>query len=119
MKKWLVILALVTALSVMPAVVSADGLMEGDFNCDGRVSVLDVVGIMRYTVDPTGAAGVRLFEPTADNLLCGDVSDDGSVSIIDAVMILKWTVDPTGAAGVLKTPLWQSPADDGMLPPAP
>jgi hypothetical protein len=117
LRKLLAILVLAT-LALVPAVVLAAPLMEGDFNGDGHVNIVDAMAVCQYTVDPTGAGGVLYFSPTADNVTCGDVNDDGTTNIIDAMLIAQWTVDPTGAGGILAMPLWQSPADDGMAPPA-
>lgn len=119
MKKMLVILALAAVLAIaIPGIVLAAGNMEGDFTGDGHVNITDAMAIAQYTVDPTGAGGVLYFSPTPENVLCGDVNDDGVTNIVDAMIIAQFTVDPTGAGGILCMPLWQSPEDDGMLPPA-
>ena len=117
-KHWL-IAAVLALLALLPAVVLADGLMEGDFNGDGHVNIIDAMNVAQYTVDRDATAGIMPFVPTAENLLCGDVNDDGATNIIDAMIIAQYTVDREGTAGVLCMPLWQSPADDGMLPPQP
>lgn len=114
----LILVVVVVLAALVPAVVSANGLMEGDFTGDGHTNITDAMAIAQYTVDPTGAGGVLYFSPGPDNILCGDVNDDGVTNIIDAMVIAQFTVDPTGAGGILCMPLWQSPADDGMLPPA-
>ncbi|MCD4831389.1 MAG: dockerin type I repeat-containing protein [Anaerohalosphaeraceae bacterium] len=86
-------------------------LMEGDATGDGHVTATDCMCIAQYVV------GTRTL--TADQLKCADTTDDGLVTITDALHISQWIVDPTGSLGVLLTPLWESPADDDMLPPQP
>jgi hypothetical protein len=86
-------------------------LMEGDVTGNGRVTISDALMIAQYK------AGMITL--TADQLLCADTTDDGMVSMADAMHIAQWLVDPTGSLGVLHKPVWQSPADDAMLPPQP
>jgi hypothetical protein len=83
--------------------------MEGDVNGNGHVTISDALMIAQYK------AGMITL--TANQLLCADTNDDGNVSMADAMHIAQWLVDPTGSLGVLAKPLWQSPADDSMLPP--
>lgn len=90
---------------------NAIGLMEGDANLNGCVSIVDALLIAQYL------AGIRTISP--DQLQCADTTDEGSVSIVDALHIAQWLVDPDGSLGVLAKPLWESPADDDMLPPQP
>lgn len=86
-------------------------LMEGDVTLDKHVSMADAMF--------TAQGVVGLVTLNADQLKCADTSDDGSVSMADAMHIAQWVVDPNMLLGVLKVPLWQSPADDDMLPPEP
>jgi hypothetical protein len=95
-----------TATSVVPPT-----LMEGDATLNKHVTGADALLIAQYVVGPATL--------TNDQKKCADTTDDGSVTGSDALHIAQWVVDPTGGAGVLKKPLWQSPADDDMLPPAP
>ena len=85
-------------------------LMEGDVNGDHSTNIIDAMYIAQYTV------GVRSLDAIA--LMCADTNDDGSVNIVDAMHIAQFTVDPNGSGGVLFKPLWESPADDGLLNPA-
>jgi hypothetical protein len=87
-------------------------LMEGDANLDGCVSIVDAMFIAQYDV------GLRTFE--ADQLTCTDTNDDLFTNTVDAMHIAQWLVDPDGSLGVLLMgPLWESPADDNLLPPVP
>jgi len=85
------------------------GLIEGDANGDGRVSVFDAVNILKYTVG--------LLELSADQMKSADVTDEGKVSVFDAVRILKFTVDPDGTHGVLDVLLWDPDLDADMIDP--
>jgi hypothetical protein len=87
------------------------GLMEGDVNLDGCVSIVDAMFIAQWVV------GLRTL--IADQLECADTFDIGNPDIADAMHIAQWVVDPDGSLGVLIVPLWQSPADDNMLHPQP
>jgi len=84
-------------------------LMEGDTNLDGHVTMVDALFIAQYRA--------KLITLNADQLICSDTTDDGAVDMIDALHIAQWRVDPDGTGGVLFKPLWESPADDHMLPP--
>ena len=86
-------------------------LMEGDVTLNGHVTIVDSMFIAQWIV------GSRIL--SADQLECADTFDTGNPNIADAMHIAQWVVDPDGALGVLKVPLWQSPADDHMLPPQP
>jgi hypothetical protein len=87
------------------------GLMEGDANMDGHVTVSDALLVAQKV------AGLVTFN--ADQLATGDTTDEGSVTISDAMHIAQWLVDPDGSLGVLHKDLWESPADDLLLPPVP
>jgi hypothetical protein len=80
-------------------------LMEGDVSGNGHVTITDAMMIAQYTVS--------LRTLNADEMKCADVTDDGSVTITDAMLIAQYTV------GTPAKPLWESPADDDMLPPVP
>ena len=95
--------------SVDDGVFRISSLMEGDTTGDGYVNIVDAMFIAQYDV------GLRTF--TADQLTCADTTDEGTVEIVDAMHIAQWGVDPDGTSGVLHKPLWESPADDHMLPP--
>ena len=38
---------------------------------------------------------------------------------IEEMQIARWLADRDSSVGVLAKPLWESPADDRMLPPEP
>ena len=86
-------------------------LMEGDVSLNKHVDITDALMIAQYVVGS--------MPLSADQLKCADTTDDTSVTITDAMHIAQWIVDPTGTLGVLAKPLWESPADDDMLPPLP
>ena len=79
-----------------------DKLMEGDADGDGCVSLKDSTAIKQYLV------GKRDLNESRRR--CADTNDDSEVTMKDSTLIRKWLVDPG-------TPLWQSPADDGMAKP--
>ncbi len=81
-----------------------EDLMEGDTNLSCCVSIVDAMFIAQHVV------GYRAF--TADQLLCGDTTDEGDVTLADAMHVAQWV------CSVPFKPLWESPADDDMLPPA-
>ena len=85
--------------------------MEGDATCNRHVTSADAMVIEQYVV------GIRTLNAT--QLKCADTTDDGKVTSADAMHIKQWVVDPTGALGVLAKPLWESPADNDLLQPAP
>lgn len=84
-------------------------LTEGDANLDGTTNVVDAMLVAQYTVG--------LLEFTADQVTAADTTDDGVANIIDAMHIAQFTVDPTGTGGILFKPLWEIPANDGMVDP--
>ncbi|MEA1865795.1 MAG: DUF6345 domain-containing protein [Euryarchaeota archaeon] len=86
-------------------------LMEGDASGDECTDISDAMLIAQHTVG--------MITLDSDQLKSADTTDDGSVDISDAMHIAQYTVDPTGSLGVLFKPLWESPADDGMLKPVP
>ncbi|MCK9356086.1 MAG: dockerin type I repeat-containing protein [Dehalococcoidia bacterium] len=85
------------------------GLMEGDTNLDGTTNIIDAMFVAQYVV------GLRTFD--ADQMMAGDTTDEGAVNIVDAMHISQFVVDPYQTANVLFKPLWESPADDGMIDP--
>jgi hypothetical protein len=85
--------------------------MEGDVTLNGHVNIVDAMFIAQWVVS--------LRTLSADQLECADTFDTGNPNIADAMHIAQWVVDPDMTYGVLKVPLWQSPADDHMLPPQP
>ncbi len=84
-------------------------LMEGDATLDRHVTMVDALFIAQHRA--------KLITLNADQLICSDTTDDGVVDMIDALHIAQWRVDSDGTGGVLFKPLWESPADDDMLPP--
>ena len=84
-------------------------LMEGDATLDRHVTMVDALFIAQYRA--------KLITLNADQLICSDTTDDGVVDMIDALHVAQWRVDSDGTGGVLFKPLWESPADDDMLPP--
>ena len=97
-------------LPVSLRVTAVDGLMEGDSTMDAATNIVDAMFIAQYTV------GLRELDEW--QMTCADTNDDGVVNIVDAMHIAQYTVDPTGSGGVLYKDLWESGADDAMLPPA-
>ena len=86
-------------LEVTPSV---SGLMEGDVNMDGCVSLKDSTAIKLNLV-----GGMDLDE---SQRRCADTNDDSEVTMKDSTLIRKWLVDPSEG-------LWQSPEDDDMDKP--
>ena len=86
-------------------------LMEGDVSLNKHVDITDALMIAQNVVG--------IITLNADQLMCADTTDTDGVTITDAMHIAQWIVDPTGALGVLAKPLWESPADNDMLPPLP
>jgi hypothetical protein len=86
-------------------------LMEGDVTGDGNVTITDAMFIAQ------NVTGARLLD--ADQMKCADTTDEGSVTITDAMHIAQYVVDPDGSLSILFKPLWESPADDDMVPPTP
>ena len=84
-------------------------LMEGDTSLNDCVTVSDAMLIAQHLVG--------LVTLSDDQLESADTTDDGNVTISDAMHIAQWLVDPDGSLLVLFKPLWESPADDHMLPP--
>ncbi|RJS70563.1 hypothetical protein CW696_05635 [ANME-2 cluster archaeon] len=89
---------------------AAPTLMEGDVT-----SLNDCVSITDAMFIAQNVTGARML--SADQMTCADTDDDGDVDITDAMHIAQYVVDPDGSLGILFKPLWQSPADDDMLPP--
>lgn len=56
----------------------------GDVNGDGEVSVIDVILVMRYTINPDTL--------NAEQALCADVNTDRNVDIIDVILIQKYVL---------------------------
>jgi len=79
-----------------------DKLMEGDADGDGCVSLKDSTMIKLYLVGR--------MDLNESQRKCADALDDDEVTLKDSTLIRKWLVDPS-------TPLWESPADDGMVKP--
>ena len=86
-------------------------LMEGDVTGDDRVTITDAMFIAQ------NVTGARLLD--ADQMKCADTTDEGSVTITDAMHIAQYVVDPDGSLCILFKSLWESPADDDMVPPTP
>jgi len=78
-------------------------LMEGDVSMNMQVTMVDAMFIAQYK------AGIKSLN--ASQLKCADTTDEGVVSMLDAMHIAQWR------AGIPFKPLWESPADDDMLPP--
>ena len=82
--------------------------MAGDADLDGRVTMADVLSILQY----------RIAGTLDDNQLrCADTNDDGRVTMADALHIMQFRADPYGMQEILLKPLWETPADDGLLDP--
>ncbi|MEA1863758.1 MAG: DUF6345 domain-containing protein [Euryarchaeota archaeon] len=100
------------ALAVLGAFAGeTSALMEGDASGDECTTIGDAMLIAQHTVG--------MITLDSDQLKSADTTDDGNVDISDAMHIAQYTVDPTGSLSVLFKPLWESPADDGMLKPVP
>jgi len=78
-------------------------LMEGDVSMDMHVTMVDAMFIAQFK------AGTKSLN--ASQLKCADTTDEGAVTMTDAMHIAQWR------AGIPFKPLWESPADDDMLPP--
>jgi hypothetical protein len=85
--------------------------MEGDATCNGRVTSTDAMVIAQFVAE------TRPLNATQQ--MCADTTDEGKVTSTDAMHIAQWIADPDGTLGVLAKPLWESPADDDLLKPAP
>jgi len=96
-------------ITIPPLAPQSIQLMEGDVTMDEHVTMADAMFIAQYK------AGLRSLN--ASQLECADTTDDGDVTMADAMHIAQWKADTDGTLGVLFKPLWESPADDGMLEP--
>lgn len=62
-------------------IITTPALMMGDVNFDGKINIVDVTEIQKYS------SGTESF--TAEQLLIADYNNDGIVSILDATGIQK------------------------------
>lgn len=108
-KRWILVLGALVALLAVPAVVSANGLVVGDANLDGKTTMADAMTIMRYR------AGLEEFN--ADQLKCADTTADGKVTMADAMHIMQFRADPDGSAGILSKPIYDPVFHSGMIDP--
>ncbi len=68
---------------------AASGLLYGDANCDGKVTVADAIAVESYLKGE--------FSLTEQGLINADANRDGMISMPDAKLIREWLDEDTGS----------------------